>query len=826
MSFNPAEFSDANFDVKAWVNSACAGCAIVPTPPTSSPRADPKPAQRPILTFPAVPSPISVRCPRGESMEKYLSEVEMKLQLVAEDISLALEEQSVAGLQRIPRAVAEIDRVELESKNLQTRIAGILKRLDEAETGSRASVNLLRDIDAVKGRMELTRDTLAEAAGLAELMRSADDVFAGGNVRSMADIVASMRRSLKVVGSVPEFEDAPERVEALEHRLERAVVPELVKALAAENTFRASELRNVLDAAGRITALIHAYAEVRVVDPLRREWDAFKKGTSLTTTTHTTTTSEAQRFAEWLPGYCEKVATRLRREVSFCRSAFPRECEELIATAWVKLSEATRKEFSERMASQRLDWFIAAHRAAGDGFSAAAKSVAEATGPERAAYALRAALAPFDAVRDRYGELEARALAEDLAKLEVRRCDDVEAAAGEMSAAIPVAIESLGRAMERCVALTAGTQASAMLEAVDDGIVRYVDSLHTAVRRLRKGLGLGLGSQGLPGGDAEGSDGRVAGEESIQSALQLTAVAHALTARVKDLERSLIASLKELRGALLPALPEPGPASEMPQPAAAEALTPALAAVHANPDGARRLRALLDRVHRDVRFAPLARGVPRCADFEDCARDFVLDVLLSKVRAEFRGLARRAEWSTSAESSEFDLPTFSAYPQGYVTTAGEYLLSLPQHLESIADAAEEERAAAAAAGEMGRVGLEEGEPAKSPTAADAEAAAAAEHFDSGEWMTRVVEAAAGLLLAEVRGITTLGEPGAAQLAADLEYFNNIISALFSEPPSALRTYAVCAAAARDSYAISVRDVEGMDEDVIRAVAKARGIKLN
>ena len=170
-------------------------------------------------------------------MEKYLSEVEMKLQLVAEDISLALEEQSVAGLQRIPRAVAEIDRVELESKNLQTRIAGILKRLDEAETGSRASVNLLRDIDAVKGRMDLTRDTLAEAAGLAEPMRSADDVFAGGNVRSMADIVASMRRSLKVVGSVPEFEDAPERVEALEHRLEQTVVPELAKAPPPKTRF-------------------------------------------------------------------------------------------------------------------------------------------------------------------------------------------------------------------------------------------------------------------------------------------------------------------------------------------------------------------------------------------------------------------------------------------------------------------------------------------------------------------------------------------------------------------------------------------------------------
>ena len=755
-------------------------------------------------------------------MEKYLSEVEMKLQLVAEDISLALEEQSVAGLQRIPRAVAEIDRVEHESKNLQTRLAGILKRLDEAETGSRASVNRLRDIDAVKGRMELTRDTLGEAAGLSELMRSADDVFAAGNVRSMADIVASMRRSLKVVGSVPEFEDAPERVEDLERRLEQTVRPELVKALTAENAMRATELRNVLDVSGRIVALIHTYADVRVVEPLSREWDAFntRQGTA------GASQSEAQRFAEWLPLYCEKVNSRLKLEVSFCQSAFPREREELVATAWVKLSDKTRKEFSERMASQSLDLFIAAHRAAGDGFAAVARSVAEASGPERAAYALRAALAPFDAVRDRYGELEAKTLASDLATLEVKQVDDVEGASAEMLAAVPVAAEYLGRAMERCVALTAGTQASAMLKAVDDRLVQYIDSLTTAVKRLRR-------SQGLPGGAAGGRGGegstevRVAGEESIQSALQLTAVAHALTVRVKDLERGLIASLRELRGALLPALPEPGPASEMPQPAAAEALTPALAAVHANPDRARRLRALLDRAEEDAQFQPLAHGVPRCAAFEDVARDFVLDVLLCKVRVEFRGVARRPEWSASAESSEFDLPTFSAYPQGYVTTAGEYLLSLPQHLESIADAAEEERAAAAAVGEMERVGLQEdGEPAKSPTAADAEAAHAVEHFDSGEWMARVAETATGLLLTEVRGITRLGEPGAAQLAADLEYFNNIISALFSEPPSALRTYAVCAAAARDSYAISVRDAEGMDEDVIRAVAKARGIKLD
>ena len=42
----------------------------------------------------------------------------------AEDISLALEEQSLAGLQRIPRAVHEIDRVENDTVSLQSKIQG------------------------------------------------------------------------------------------------------------------------------------------------------------------------------------------------------------------------------------------------------------------------------------------------------------------------------------------------------------------------------------------------------------------------------------------------------------------------------------------------------------------------------------------------------------------------------------------------------------------------------------------------------------------------------------------------------------------------------
>ena len=253
----------------------------------------------------------------------------------------------------------------------------------------------------------------------------------------------------------------------------------------------------------------------------------------------------------------------------------------------------------------------------------------------------------------------------------------------------------------------------------------------------------------------------------------------------------------------------------LPEPASVEALTPALAAVHSDPDRARRLRALLDRAARDPGFRALPSGTARVSAFSDASRAFVLDALLSKVRGEFEGVSRRREWNKKAADSEFQLPTFSAYPQEYMTNAGEYLLSLPQHLEAIAEAKEEAKEEARNA----EADVEAGDDdAKTSTPDEPD-------IEAGEWMADVAEAACGLLLGEVRRVRALSEPGAAQLAADIEYFINVVAALSLEPPRALVAYGACCAASRDSYAILSGDDEGMDRDVMRAVAAMRGISL-
>jgi hypothetical protein len=282
------------------------------------------------------------------------------------------------------------------------------------------------------------------------------------------------------------------------------------------------------------------------------------------------------------------------------------------------------------------------------------------------------------------------------------------------------------------------------IKAVDDALVQYVGGLMSTLKRLRRSLGLpgggggggsgdkgggGGGAKGAGGGggggkgggggggggsggggkggegggggggeggggeggggegegqDGEGGGAAATGEESIHASLRLLSVSAALSAHVSHLEGGLLTALRELRAGLGPALPpaaKPGaPPAELPQPATAEALTPALAALAANPGRARKLRALLDQAAEDPRFNPLPHGAPRAAAFAEAAHAFVLDVLLSRVRVEVSGMARRPEWAAAPAESAFKLPTFSAYPQEYMTNAGEYLLSLPQHL--------------------------------------------------------------------------------------------------------------------------------------------------
>lgn len=62
-------------------------------------------------------------------LEKHLADLEMKLQMMSEEISASLEEQSGAALLRVPRASRDVIRLRDDSVSLRTSVSGIIQKL-------------------------------------------------------------------------------------------------------------------------------------------------------------------------------------------------------------------------------------------------------------------------------------------------------------------------------------------------------------------------------------------------------------------------------------------------------------------------------------------------------------------------------------------------------------------------------------------------------------------------------------------------------------------------------------------------------------------------
>ncbi|KAM0889953.1 hypothetical protein ACQ4PT_027356 [Festuca glaucescens] len=180
------------------------------------------------------------------------------------------------------------------------------------------------------------------------------------------------------------------------------------------------------------------------------------------------------------------------------------------------------------------------------------------------------------------------------------------------------------------------------------------------------------------------------------------------------------------------------------------------------------------RTSKDLRFHVLPVTSQRVAAFSEMVKELVYYVLMSRVRQSLSDIALLPIWSSMEEQGG---PCFSAYPQVYVTSVGDYLLTL-HCLEPL------------------NVGRAEG--------------------------------ATALFMEQLRRIHYITDRGAQQLAADIEYLNNVLSALSMPIPPFLSTFHACISTPRDQVHGLIKSDGGSQLDLPTAhlVSKIRRIPLD
>ncbi|KAK4285179.1 hypothetical protein QN277_001912 [Acacia crassicarpa] len=830
MMIDLGPFSNENFDPKKWINSAC-----------------------------------QTRHPQ-DSLDKHMVDLEMKLQMLSEEIAASLEEQSAASLLRVPRSSRDVVRLRDDAISLRSAVSGILQKIKKAEGSSAESIAALAKVDIVKQRMEAAYETLQDAAGLTQLSSTVEDVFATGDLPRAAETLANMRHCLSAVGEVAEFANIRKQLEVLEDRLDTMVKPRLTDALTNRKVNVAQDLRGILIRIGRFKSLESQYTKVHL-KPITNLWEDFdsrqranksasekNENERLASGREVHSVAPSISFSSWLPSFYDELLLYLEQEWKWCVLAFPEDykilvpkllCETMTAIGSSFIShinlavgdavpetKALAKGLSDilsgdmqkgiKIQTKHLEALIELHNTTGT-FARNIQHLFSDSDLQVLMDVLKAVYLPYESFKQRYGQMERAILSSETAGVDLRGAVirgvgaqgiELSETVRRMEESIPQVIVLLEAAVERCISFTGGSEADELINALDDVMLQYISTLQETLKSLRTVCGVDNFGDGPSKREMDKKDGSqntrrvdlISNEEEwsiVQGALQILTVADSLTSRASVFEASLRATLARLSTSL--SLSVFGSSLDQNQVTngtedglgGRAALDVASLRLVDVPEKAKKLFSLLNQ-SKDPRFHALPLTSQRVAAFADTVNELVYDVLISKVRQRLSEVARLPIWSSMEEQSAFPLPTFSAYPQSYVTSVGEYLLTLPQQLEPLAE---------------GISNTDNSEEAQ---------------FFATEWMFKVAEGATALYIEQLRGIQYISDRGAQQLSVDIEYLSNVLSALSMPIPPVLATFQTCLSTSRDQLKDLLKTDSGnqLDMPTANLICKMRRVNLD
>uniref|UniRef100_A0A0D9WT34 Conserved oligomeric Golgi complex subunit 7 n=1 Tax=Leersia perrieri TaxID=77586 RepID=A0A0D9WT34_9ORYZ len=808
-----SEFGAEGFDPKRWINAA-----------------------------------LEARHP-SEPLDRFLADAEERLRSAADDAAAALERDSADALRRVPLACRDALRLRDDAVSLRAHLASVLQSLSQAEGSSAESITALARIDTVKQRMEAAYATLQDAAGLAQLSQSVEDVFSSGDLPKAAETLATMRHCLSAVGEVAEFANVRKQLEVLEERLDDMVQPRLVDALSNRKVDAVQDLRGILIRIGRFKSLEVQYTKIHV-KPLKKLWEDFdlkQRANRVEMEKYGGESINSLSFASWLPNFYDETLLYLEQEWKWCLTAFPEECKSLVPKVLVETMSELSSSFvsrvnlatgdvvpetrsvakgildvlsgdlpkSTKLQNKHLGALIDLHNMTGT-FARNIQHLFSESDVAVLLNTLKAIYSPYETFKARYGQMERALLSAEMAGIDIRGAIargvgaqgiELSETVRRMEESIPQMIVLLEAAVERCISLTGGSEADELVLALDDIMLQYISNLHETLKSLRTVCGVDSTAHSDTSKREIGLEKKeaqrlvdVSEEEEwsiVQGALQIITVADCLTNRTSVFEASLRATLARIGTNFSIS----GFGSNLDKSAGDEDAEVPMTGRSALDIAAIRLMDLPDKsrklfTSKDPRFHALPLASQRVAAFSDTVNELVYDVLISKVRQRLNEVARLPIWSSLEEQGGLPLPSFSAYPQAYVTSVGEYLLTLPQQLEPLAEGISGSEA-----------GNEEAQ------------------FFATEWIFKVAEGATAMFMEQLRGIHYITDRGAQQLAADIEYLSNVLSALSMPIPPFLATFHTCISTPRDQIRELIKSDGGNQLDLPTAhlVCKIRRI---
>ncbi|RXN07439.1 conserved oligomeric Golgi complex subunit 7 [Labeo rohita] len=611
--------------------------------------------------------------------DAHASTLVMKLQLFIQEVNNSIEESSNQALQNMPRVLRDIEALKQEASFLKDQMILVKEDIKKFEQDTVQSMQVLVEIDQVKSRMQLAAEALQEADKWSTLSADIEETFKTQDVAVISSKLTAMQGSLAMLVDTPDYSEKCVQLEALKNRLEALTSTQIVSTFNSLATDQAKLFVRVFTEMDRMPQLLAYYYKCHKAQlvtiwesicqsdaPLKQQLSEFYD--TLLSTWHT----QLQWSSQVFKNPCEVLTVLMIQTLGAMVPSIP-DC---IAVALKRCS-----------GDCRLDVLLELHQTAAN-FS---RSLEAAMQPQLGVYLCECNLlkvaelvscvySPYKTYQMQYGELEETNLLIQLSAVPLERGEVLDCVL-ELTHSVQKVFGLAAAAVDRCVKFTDGLAVCGLIKALRALFSKYVSDFSVTLQSIRKKYKL----EDTPTSEVFTEDWT-----AFQNSVRIIATCGELLRQCGAFEQQLSNKILGRAGRFLWEGFNPRSLTGL-QEGVAERRSqknPWQEYNYLQQTNTAEYNTLLETLHSlkekgTGNSSLLAETRSALTRLNQQANQLAFDSVFLQIKQQLF-LLNKPEGRGSANLSETltdDLPAFSLSPQEYITNIGQYIMSLPLHLE-------------------------------------------------------------------------------------------------------------------------------------------------
>ncbi|KAM4526116.1 conserved oligomeric Golgi complex subunit 7 [Fundulus diaphanus] len=693
----------------------------------------------------------------------------MKLQLFIQEVNNAIEETSHQALQNMPRVLRDVEALKQEASFLKEQMVLVKEDIKKFEQDTVQSMQVLVEIDQVKSRMQLAAEALQEADKWSTLSADIEETFKTQDLEVISSKLTSMQNSLAMLVDTPDYSEKCVHLEALKNRLEAMASPQIVATFNSMSIDQAKLFVKVFMEIDRMPQLLAYYYKCHKGHLVSMWQDLSQSELSLNQqlsefydTLLSTWHSQVQWSSQVFKNPYEVVTVLLIQTLGAMVPSIP-----------VCLSSAMERAAQE----QRLDTLLELHQTAsnfGQSLEAAMLPHLGENNLLKVSELVCGLYDPYKSYQLQYGELEEAYLLIQMSAVPLEHGEVIDCVE-ELSHSVGKLFGLAGAAVERCVRLTDGLAVCGLLRALKALFTKYVSDFSTTLQSIRKKCRL----EETPSSSAFQEDWT-----AFQNSVRIIATCGELLRQCGAFEQQLSNKILGTAGKYLSESYSPRSLAGIQEASSADrknaAKNPWQEYNYLQRGNVAEYNSLMEILYSlkekgTGNSSLLAEPRTALTRLNQQANQLAFDSVFLQIKHQLC-LVSKMEFQDASgigESYTEDLPTFSLSPQEYITNIGQYLMSLPLHLEPFVTQEDPALEMALHAGKLPFPPEQGDELPELDNTAD-------------YWLGSIARATMQTYCDAILLIPQLSPRSTKQLATDIEYLSNVMDALGLQPSRTLQ----------------------------------------